>query len=140
MITISNIKIADRGYYINLDGSTDRKVNVESQIEKFNIVGLERFSALTDPARFLSCTKSHLQIFKESEEETLLILEDDFQLYDKCKINNQEYDFIQTLSNVMEELKNIQLNYMPDFTSTFEMWTFRGNPVIYCTYERNKIN
>jgi GR25 family glycosyltransferase involved in LPS biosynthesis len=108
MITISDIKIADRGYYINLDDSTDRKINVEAQIEKFNIVGLERFSALTDPARFLSCTKSHLQIFKESEEETLLILEDDFQLYDKCKINNQEYDFTQTLSNVMEELKNIE--------------------------------
>ena len=35
MITISNIKIADRGYYINLDDSTDRKANVESQIEKF---------------------------------------------------------------------------------------------------------
>jgi GR25 family glycosyltransferase involved in LPS biosynthesis len=108
MITISNIKIADRGYYINLDDSTDRKANVESQIEKFNISGLERFSALTDPARFLSCTKSHLQIFKESEEETLLILEDDFQLFDKCKINNREYDFIQTLSNVMEELKNVE--------------------------------
>jgi len=45
-----------------------------------------------------------------------------------------------SIMNIMEELKNIQLNYMPDFTSTFEMWTFRGNPVIYCTYERNKIN
>lgn len=111
MVEINGIKIADKGFYINLDSSTDRKENVENQIGKYNISGLERFSALTDPATFLSCTKSHLKLFKECEDnevETLLVLEDDFQIYDMCKINEHEFDFIETLSMVVDELKNIE--------------------------------
>jgi GR25 family glycosyltransferase involved in LPS biosynthesis len=108
MVKILGIEIAEKGLYINLDSSIDRKKNVEKQIEKYNIEGLERFSALTDPARFFSCTKSHLQIFNESEEETLLILEDDFQIKDVCKIKNYEYDFKETLHSVIEELKNVE--------------------------------
>jgi hypothetical protein len=42
-----------------------------------------------------------------------------------------------SIMNIMDKLKNIQLNYMPDFRCTFEMWMFRQKPVIYCTYERN---
>jgi hypothetical protein len=45
-----------------------------------------------------------------------------------------------SIMNIMEELKNIQLNYMPDFSCIFEMWMFRQKPKIYCTYERNNIN
>jgi hypothetical protein len=110
MVSISGVKIAEKGYYINLDSSVDRKQNVESQVEKFEIIGLERFPALTDPARFLSCTKSHLEIFKQSDQqgiESLLILEDDFQIYDVCKINELNYDFRETLNKVMEDLKSI---------------------------------
>lgn len=108
MVKILGIEIAERGFYINLDSSTDRKDNVEMQIKRYNILGLERFSALTDPARFLSCTKSHLKIFNESEEDTLLILEDDFQIKDVCNIKDYKYDFKETLHNVMEELKNME--------------------------------
>ena len=107
MVKISGITIADKGFYINLNESFDRRLNVENQINKFKIIGLERFDALTDPARFLSCTKSHLKIFEENDCETLLVLEDDFQIYDVCKINNLEYDFLETLENVISELNNL---------------------------------
>lgn len=45
-----------------------------------------------------------------------------------------------SIMNIMEELKNIQLKYMPDFSCIFEMWMFRQKPTAYCTYERNKTN
>lgn len=108
MLKIAGIEIADKGFYINLDESTDRKENVEKQIKDFDIEELERFSALTDPAKFLSCTKSHLKIFEENEAEVLLVLEDDFQIYDVGKIKNYEFDFRETLKEVMEESKNLE--------------------------------
>ena len=108
MVEINNIKIADAGYYINLDESVDRKKNVENQIEKYNIKNLQRFRAIVDPVKFLSCTKSHLEIFKISNEESILILEDDFQIHDICKINEHEFEFEKTLQKVMTELENIE--------------------------------
>ena len=54
MIKILDIEIADKGYYINLDESIERKENVEKQIEQYSIENLERFSALKDPAKFYS--------------------------------------------------------------------------------------
>lgn len=121
MVTISNIEIAEKGYYINLDSSLDRRENVEKQIKKYNINGLERFSALTDPARAISCTKSHLEIYRQSNEETLFILEDDFQINDLCKIKEHEYEFFDTLSTVMNELKEID----------FDVVLFGCNPKTY---------
>lgn len=108
-VKILGVEIAQKGYYINLDSCVDRKESVEKQIEKYKIENLERFSALTDPARHFSCTKTHLEIFRKSESEnieTLLILEDDFQIRDICKINEYQFDFRETISKVMEDLKN----------------------------------
>lgn len=107
MVKIKNIEIADKGFYINLLESIDRKNNVESQIEEFEIENLERFEALTDPATFLSCTKSHLKIFEENDCETLFVLEDDFQIHEVCKINNLDFNFFVKLSAVMEQLKTL---------------------------------
>jgi hypothetical protein len=107
MIKIAGIEIAENGHYINLEESKERNENVQNQIDKYQIEGLNRFDALTDVARFYSCTKSHLEIFKNSEEETILVLEDDFQIHDTCYINKLEFNFIDTLKQVMEDLKTI---------------------------------
>lgn len=110
MITILGKKIADKGYYINLDTSLDRKERAEEQINKYNIVGLERFSALTDPFVQFSCTKSHLAIYEESlknDVETIMIFEDDFQIHDTIKINNFEYSFGEVLSTLVEEMETV---------------------------------
>ena len=133
MVKILDIEIADKGYYINLDESIGRKENVENQIEKYGIENLERFSALTDPAKFYSCTKSHLEIFKQSLEldiNTLFVLEDDFQIYDECKINNFKFDFKDVLSQVMTELKDIE----------WDVVMFGCNPKTYLIPETNSLS
>ena len=56
---IFNKKIADKGFFINLEKSTDRLDNVNTQILKFKIDNLNRFEALTDEMVQCSATKSH---------------------------------------------------------------------------------
>lgn len=107
MFSILNNKIADIGYYINLDNSIDRKLRVENQIEKYKITGLERFAALTDPWHQYSCTKSHLAILQKCFDEnieTVMIFEDDFQIYDECKFAHHTFNFNECLSNVVNDL------------------------------------
>jgi GR25 family glycosyltransferase involved in LPS biosynthesis len=114
MFTILGKKLADIGFYINLDKSTDRKTNVENQIKKYEINGLERFSALTDEMIQYSCTKSHLSVLNKSLKEgyeTVFIAEDDFQIYDECYYNVDDIkniNFEQVLNSVHEDLKNIE--------------------------------
>lgn len=110
MFNILNHKIAERGYYINLDKSIDRKLRVEEQIEKYKITGLERFAALTDPWHQYSCTKSHLAILQKCFDEnieTVMIFEDDFQIYDECKFAHHILNFNECLSNVVNDLNLI---------------------------------
>ena len=133
MIKILDIEIADKGYYINLDESIERKENVEKQIEQYSIENLERFSALKDPAKFYSCTKSHLEIFRQSLEldvNTLFVIEDDFQIYDECKINNIKFNFKDVLTQVMTELKDIE----------WDVVMFGCNPKTYLIPETNYLS
>lgn len=111
MVSILGKKIAEKGYYINLDVSEDRRTRAESQIENYKIVGLERFSALQDSFIHLSCTKSHLAIYEKSLNEgieTLMVFEDDFQIYDTLKINNFEYSFEDVISDLTEQMENVE--------------------------------
>lgn len=111
MFSILNHKISDRGYYINLDTSTDRLERVEEQITKYNIEGLERFSALTDPFTQYSCTKSHLAVLKQclyDDVETVMIFEDDFQIYDVCKLKSENIPFEDCLKKIMGDLQNVE--------------------------------
>lgn len=81
MVTINNIKIADIGFYINLDKRTDRLEKIEGQLKEFNIEGVERFSAISNlDSGPLNCKSSHFELFKkflETDYEVLLVLEDD---------------------------------------------------------------
>jgi len=107
MFSILNHKIAERGYYINLDNSIDRKDRVEEQINKYNINGLERFPALTDSWHQYSCTKSHIAVMQKCFDENIesvMIFEDDFQIYDECKFAHNTIDLNDSLNNVMNDL------------------------------------
>lgn len=111
MFSILNHKLSDKAYYINLDISEDRRERVELQIKKYDIQGLERFPALTDRYIQYSCTKSHLTIFEKclnDDVESVAIFEDDFQIYDECKINEKKIPFIDCLNKVVEDLKNVE--------------------------------
>jgi hypothetical protein len=105
MIKFNEIKIADIGFYINLDKREDRKEKIENQLKDFNISGVERHSAFSEyNSNTLNCKRSHLQLFQkllETDFETLLVLEDDCLFLDVLKnegdkifndINNTNWD------------------------------------------------
>jgi hypothetical protein len=105
MVKIHNSKIADIGYYINLDKRTDRNQQLLSNLNEFNITGVNRYSAISDgPAPQLNLVNTTFQIYKiflESDAESLLILEDDCKFLDILKtdyekifddINNTDWD------------------------------------------------
>ena len=87
-------KYFDKIYLINLDRRTDRMVECSDVLDKNNII-YERFSAVDGQTlniedygakvtkNELGCILSHLNIMKDIKEndyETILILEDDFEL------------------------------------------------------------
>lgn len=67
-----------RGFYINLDYRTDRRAEVERELEGF---GMERFSAIRHSDGLAGCAMSHVACLKLARERgypEVLIFEDDF--------------------------------------------------------------
>lgn len=98
MVTWNNIKIADRGFLINLEERTDRLQESLSEFDKNNIQGVERFNAIkitedSDQGWVIrGCTHSHMELLKRQVEnswEKMVIFEDDFYL-DVCDKSNRE--------------------------------------------------
>jgi GR25 family glycosyltransferase involved in LPS biosynthesis len=92
MVTWNNIKIADRGFLINLEERTDRLQESLLEFDKNNIQGVERFNAIKiieDSNQgwvIRGCTHSHMELLKRQVEngwEKMVIFEDDFIL-DVC--------------------------------------------------------
>jgi GR25 family glycosyltransferase involved in LPS biosynthesis len=116
MVTWNGIKIADRGFLINLEERKDRLNESLKEFEKNNIVGVERFNAvrLENEPNFLilSCAQSHLEVLKIQVKENIdriIIFEDDFFL-DVCynlkneKPNNVINDCINTINETEFDL------------------------------------
>lgn len=106
MFSILNTNLADIGFYINLESSTDREVLCQNQISEFNISNLNRFPALTDELRQYSCTKSHRAIFEyalANNINSVFVAEDDFEIYKRPYYLNNLYidlsDFLHTYYN-----------------------------------------
>jgi GR25 family glycosyltransferase involved in LPS biosynthesis len=72
--------------YINMTTSTERRELMESEIKKMNLVGTEvyRFNAFVGENGAIGCYLSHLCCLSWaiSRDQHVLILEDDFKLYD----------------------------------------------------------
>ena len=64
----SNFNISnyiDKVFYINLEHRTDRRQEIEGELNNFNIP-YERFNAYSTPEfGIVGCTKSHLEVLKE---------------------------------------------------------------------------
>jgi len=109
---INDTKIADGGFYINLDSSFERNENVLKQINEYNIKGLERFSALSDPFFQSSATKSQRAVFEEALKrgyKTVFVSEDDFQIYNNIKkYNGTEVCFSDHIKTIMKELNTLE--------------------------------
>ena len=69
--------------YINLDRSTERRKNIEEEIEKLDLSEkTERFPAILHKEGCVGCGQSHLAVLKMARDrgyKNILILEDDFQ-------------------------------------------------------------
>ena len=92
MITWDGIKIADKGFLINLEERKDRLEESILEFNRNNIIGVERFEAvkITKDSEngwvIRGCTHSHMNILKtqvENNWEKVIIFEDDFFL-DVC--------------------------------------------------------
>lgn len=100
----------DKIFYINLEKRTDRKEQIEKELNTFDLK-FERFSAIETPTfGILGCGLSHLKVLKIAKErnyKNVLILEDDFTfLVSKEELQCQ-------LSNFF----NLQLDYDVCFLS-----------------------
>jgi hypothetical protein len=83
MFSISNIKLADKGFYINLDTSLDRRKFIEKQIKEIGISNIERRPGHIDAFIQSTATKAQLKVFEESLEkgyEVIFVGEDDFDI------------------------------------------------------------
>jgi GR25 family glycosyltransferase involved in LPS biosynthesis len=97
-------KLADAGFYINLEESADRRENVQKQIEKYKITNLNLVRAERDPWHQSSATKSHRKVFEIAKEQNLdviAVFEDDFQIYDDVYIGEKNIN--KDLSSFLEE-------------------------------------
>jgi GR25 family glycosyltransferase involved in LPS biosynthesis len=110
--SINGNVFADKGFYINLKNSKDRKLNVEKLIDKYNIEGLLRFSALKDEMIQYSCTKSHLSVFKtclDNGVDTVFVAEDDFQIEDYLyQPSSEPINFLEKIREIKKDLDNVE--------------------------------
>ena len=90
----SNFNISnyiDKVFYINLEHRTDRRQEIEGELNNFNIP-YERFNAYsTLDIGIVGCTKSHLEVLKEAKKrkyKNILIFEDDF----KFIVSKEEFE------------------------------------------------
>lgn len=60
--------------------------------------------------------------------------------YGQIVIENQIYscETMFSIKTIMKELNRVREEYLQGFESNFEIIMGRQNPIIYCTYERNK--
>jgi len=101
---LSNI---DKIFYINLDKRTDRRQDIEYELQRFGLMDhgtVERFPAISTPGRgIVGCTYSHLAVYKLAKErgyKNVLIFEDDFvflstkkDFYENmCKLFHVDFD------------------------------------------------
>jgi len=94
-------KYIDRIVYINLEYRKDRKEDIESELQKYDLLDKsERFIGFHVPDQgILGCSKSHLEVLKIAKErgyKNILILEDDFEFV----VSKEEFE--RNLSDFFE--------------------------------------
>jgi glycosyl transferase family 25 len=57
------MKHIEHVFYINLDSRTDRRKEIEEELQRIGISG-ERFSAILAKPGIVGCNKSHLAVLK----------------------------------------------------------------------------
>jgi GR25 family glycosyltransferase involved in LPS biosynthesis len=115
---MNNISDIKHGYYINLNHRVDRKIYVETQLDR---VGLhaERFNAIQLENRALGCSMSHLKCLENAKKNNwdhVLIVEDDITFLNPDLFikqlnlflqNHKEWDLILLAGNNMPPYQEI---------------------------------
>lgn len=81
----------DKIVYINLDKRTDRKEEIETELNNFNL-SYERYPAIYNSYGAIGCSQSHLNVLKLARDrgyKNILILEDDFTFL----VSKEEFEF-----------------------------------------------
>jgi len=94
---ISDLSDIQHSFYINLDHRTDRKINVEKQLQSIGLINPIRFNAIKMQNGALGCSMSHLkclQIAKENGWNHVLICEDDIQFLNPSLFKTQINAFL----------------------------------------------
>lgn len=98
--------------YINLENRTDRKKQIENELQKVGFLNYSRFNAIRDKKGYIGCSKSHLECLKiarDNQYPNVIIFEDDFQFtIDKNEFNyllnyilNIDYDVFMLSYNTL---------------------------------------
>lgn len=106
MVTWNDVKIADKGFLINLKRREDRLHDSLLEFEKLKINGVEIYEAvdsLENPElEYMACAASHLEILKKQIEngwEKIIIFEDDF-LFIPFKSDEHELIIKNTIDTI----------------------------------------
>ena len=106
--------------YINLDERTDRRAQVEKELEEFG-ERVKRFSAIKNSTHGgIGCVESHIQVLKNAKAQNwdhVLIIEDDFVWKDKSSM--------PTLSKLMKEPYDVILlagTYVKCFKDSYRLY------------------
>jgi len=110
-------------YYINLETSEDRRVQVEKELQKMNWK-YERFDAIKTADGRIGCCISHLRIIERAKEiglDYVVVVEDDIQFtqpkkYNQMlaefknftKSNNMKYDVLLFGANIADKANGIK--------------------------------
>ena len=112
-------------FYINLDKRTDRRAEIEFELNNMELQ-FERFPAIETPGRgIVGCGYSHLSVFKLAKErkyKNVLIFEDDFyfiiskqQLYESLQLlftENVDFDVCMLGYNLFHEEECIEYPFL----------------------------
>lgn len=113
----------DKIFYINLDKRTDRRIEIEDELQQYNLYdNAERFPAIYTPEQgILGCTMSHLAVIKLAKErkyKQVLILEDDFYfIIPKEEFENELTTFFE--SNIRYDICMISYNIIKSIPTEY---------------------
>lgn len=126
----------DKIYYINLDHRTDRKIEIENELnthftsdDQHKII---RFPAIKHEQGLLGCSMSHLEVIKHaraSNAKYIIVFEDDFEFLVSMEIFNDNITkLFQQVNENNLDFKVVMLAY--NAINTYEI---PNNDLLYAT-------
>lgn len=116
MITFYDRKVADGGFYINMDHRTDRKKQCEDQFAKFEIAGMQRMPGIVK-GEYAGCGEAHKEIIRiaiSNKWKSVFICEDDFYVMDppSTGIGDYHLPYKETVLKFLDQAEKISWDAM----------------------------